>query len=92
MGKIFQKIPRRILILCPNLEYYPTISSEIDFHPRDIQYDLVVVVNKVFRLSIDYPLSIAEAEIWFERGSALTKRIFMNALDHYSNCEIRNGA
>lgn len=91
MKGTLKKIPRKILVLSPNLEYYPTISSEIDFDPRDTRYDLVIVVDKVFRLSIDFPFSISESEIWFERGGALTEQIFMNALSHYSNCEIRNG-
>lgn len=92
MRGALKKIPRKILILCPNLKYHPTVSSEIDFHPKDTRYDLVIVVDKVFRLSIDFPFCLAESEIWFERGSALTEQIFMNALEHYSNCEIRNGA
>lgn len=86
-----KKIPHKILIICPTLNYIPTIESEIDFHPKDTEYDLVIYVDKRFKLSIEYPFSIANSEIWFARGSALTQKIFENAIIHYSNCEIRNG-
>lgn len=85
------KTPRKILIICPNMDYHPTISSEIDFHPANTTYDLLIYVDKIFRLNIDYPFSIANAEIWFERGDTLTKDIFDRAIVHFSECEIRNG-
>lgn len=90
-GLILKKIPRKILIQCSDIKYSPTIVSEIDFSPKDTKYDLVIYIDKCFRLSIEYPFSIADAEIWFERGTVLTKSIFERALIHYSECEINNG-
>lgn len=86
-----KKIPKKILIISPTLDYIPTIASEIDFYPKDTTYDLLIYVDKRFKLFLEYPLSIANSEIWFERGSSLTQKVFENAVIHYSNCEIRNG-
>lgn len=87
----YKKIPQRILILAPEIKYFPTLESEVYFHPSDKKYDLVVIVGEALRLNTEYPFSISESEIWFERGKTLTKEIFENAITHYSNCEIRNG-
>lgn len=87
----YKKTPRKILIHCDNIGYYPTVVSEIDFAPKDTVYDLVVCVGKCFRMHVDHSFSIANAELWFERGTVLTKAIFERAMQHYSECEIRNG-
>lgn len=86
-----KKIPKKILIICPNLSYHPTISSEIDFYPKNTTYDLLIYVDKLFSLNLEFPFCIANSEIWFERGDTLTKNIFDRAIQHYSECEIRNG-
>lgn len=90
--KTLQKVPRRILVLAPKVLFQPNIQSDIDFEPKDKDYDLLVYVDKAFRLNLKFPFSIANSEIWFERGEVLTEQIFLRALRHYSNCEIRNGA
>lgn len=90
-GGGYKKLPRRILILCADVSYFPTVVSEIDYAPRDVEYDLVVYVDKRFHMAVEYPFCVANAEIWFERGTALTRRVFERALHHYSECEIRNG-
>lgn len=86
-----KKIPKKILVLSNGLAYHPVISSEIDFCCKDTTYDLLIYVDKAFRLNIDFPFSIANSEIWFERGNTLTKEIFDRAIHHFSECEIRNG-
>ena len=89
--RAYRKLPRRILVLCDDVRYFPTVASEIDYSPRDTVYDLVVCVGKRFRMEIEHPFSIADAELWFERGSFVDRGVFERALEHYSECEIRNG-
>lgn len=88
---IYKKVPKTILILSDDILYYPNVISEIDYTAKDTVYDLVICVGKCLRMSVEYPFSIANSEIWFEYGAALTKAIFDRAMHHYSNCEIKNG-
>jgi hypothetical protein len=86
-----RKLPNKILIICPNFKYYPTVSSEIDFSSKNTEYDLLIFVNKNFKLNLEFPGSIANSEIWFERGEYLTEKIFNRAMEYYSNSIQRNG-
>lgn len=89
--KKYKKIPNRILVLSKDIKYFPTVFSAIDYTPCDEKYDLVIVVGYKLRINVPYPFSIADSEIWFERGTALTRRMFERAMWHYSECQINNG-
>lgn len=87
----YKKIPRKILVLAPIIQYIPEIAAEVDFVPKDTSYDLLIYIGKSFRLNLEFPFSIANSEIWFERAETFTRQVFERALWHYSECEIRNG-
>ena len=87
----FRKLPKKILIIAHKYSFKPSIDAEVDYIPKNKDYDLFIYIDKVFRLNIDIPFCIANSEIWFERGYELTEEIFTRALVHYSSCEIRNG-
>lgn len=39
----------------------------VDVVGQNIAYELIVYVNPIFKLNLEFPRSIADAEIWFER-------------------------
>ncbi|KMV65306.1 hypothetical protein M970_101470 [Encephalitozoon cuniculi EcunIII-L] len=92
-----KKIPKTTLIV----DGYGTITEEekrkiqgmkmnIDFEERTTHYSLVILCNTTLRFNLANPLILAECEIWFTR-KAFSSRVFMDALIHYSECEIKNG-
>lgn len=91
MEKVYKKTPKNILVLCNRIGYYPNIDAQIDFEPQNRTYDMLICVDSCLRLSIENYEKIAESEIWFEYGNKFTKKIFENAMDHYSECTINKG-
>ncbi|EEQ81395.1 hypothetical protein NCER_102186 [Vairimorpha ceranae BRL01] len=95
----FKKTPKKILIL-NNIgtlsqdlkikirKFLP--NSLIDFEENDIQYDLVFLLDYIFKFNLQYYKPISVAEIIFKRQT-FDFKIFEEGLRHYSDCEIRNG-
>ncbi|KHN69747.1 hypothetical protein CWI42_051510 [Ordospora colligata] len=65
-------------------------GTQIDFEETQTHYSLVIVCNNRFKFRVDNPLSLVDCEIWFSR-KAFSLDVFIDALHHYSECEIRNG-
>lgn len=97
--KGLRKVPKTVLII----DSYRTITEndkrkmrdigkgmEIDFEERRTHYSLIILCNVALRFSLVNPLSLAEGEIWFTRNE-FSKETFVDALNYYSTCEIRNG-
>ncbi|KAI4291666.1 hypothetical protein PAPHI01_0940 [Pancytospora philotis] len=89
--RAYKKLPQSILVCASDVRYEPKMDARIDYQAQDCRYDLVVYVDLCFRMQLEHPFSIADAEIWYERGTAFTQAVFERALNHYSECEIRNG-
>ncbi len=66
-------------------------DTTVDSTCKDVSYDLVIYVDKAFRMNIPFPNAIADAELWFERTDKITSDVFLNALSHFEHCEIRKG-
>ncbi|ORD93789.1 hypothetical protein ECANGB1_1549 [Enterospora canceri] len=86
------KQPKNVLVIAKvidcDLENYPIA---IDTVPKDKEYDLLVYVDYRFNLDMIYPYSIANAEIWYERGDTVDCGVMERAFEHYRTCEIREG-
>jgi hypothetical protein len=65
-------------------------GMEIHYSEKATHYSLVILCGLVFRFSLTNPLAVAEGEIWFTRAG-FSKKVFLDALNHYSNCEMRDG-
>lgn len=94
-----KKIPRTVLVV----DGYGTITEEemrmvrdsaagmtVDFKERVTHYSLVILCNAVLRFDLENPLTLVECEIWFAR-QVFSSKVFADALEYYSQCEIRNG-
>ena len=94
-----RKVPRSVLVV----DGYGTVTEEearrvvdcvsgvaIDFKERATHYSLVILCAAVLRLDLENPLALAECEIWFTR-EVFSSKVLADALEHYSQCEIRNG-
>jgi hypothetical protein len=97
--KKLKKIPKTVLVL----DTYNRITEEdkhavegiepgmeIHYEERATHYSLVILCGLVFRFHLNDPLVLTDAEIWFTR-SGFSRDVFLDALNHYSDCEIRNG-
>lgn len=65
-------------------------SNDFAFTKKEGIPDLVILINRVQRFYLEDPLILYKAEIYHSR-SKFTEKMFMNALLHYSECDIRNG-
>ncbi|KAL6120411.1 hypothetical protein NUSPORA_02866 [Nucleospora cyclopteri] len=89
--KKWKKLPKNILLVAKQTKFVSSIGSCLDYECKDKKYDLLIYVDNAFRLELKHPYSISDAEIWFERGDCITEKVFNRAIEHYSQCEIRNG-
>lgn len=93
------KYPKTILVV----DVYGTVTNQmkesvrcqasgiqVDFEEMQTHYSLVIVCNNRFKFRVGNPLSLVDCEIWFSR-KAFSLDVFIDALHHYSKCEIRNG-
>lgn len=96
----FKKLPSQVLVL----DYLSPISDNlkkqiitynkninVDFNEQDKKYDLVYLCNYVFEFDLKFYQTVSTAEIIFKRR-VFSFSVFMEGLQHYSECQIRNGA
>lgn len=97
--KGLKKLPKRILVVDTyntTAEEYKkkirdaTTGIEIDFEEASTHYSLIILCSMTFRFNLKDPLTLADGEIWFTRKE-FSRKVLMDALKHYSDCEIRNG-
>ncbi|KAM0678103.1 hypothetical protein BDAP_001362 [Binucleata daphniae] len=65
--------------------YNDCVTTKLDGFP-----DLIILIDYVQRFNLHDPLLLYKAEIYHSRYK-FTKNTLINALKHYSSCEIRNG-
>ncbi|WUR04522.1 uncharacterized protein VNE69_09077 [Vairimorpha necatrix] len=82
IGIVSEDLKEKIRHLLPN--------TVVDYEEQDRNYDLVFLLDYIFRFNLKYYKPISNAEIIFKRES-LDMKIVTEGLAHFSNCEIRNG-
>lgn len=94
-----KKLPRTMLVV----DTYNTLTESdrdairaavqdihVDFEERSTHYALIILCKAVLRFNLKNPLALAEGEIWFTRA-IFSEATLQDALEYYSECEIRNG-
>lgn len=100
----FKKIPKKIILLdyFKTFNKELIIKLQIKYNVKIIDFfntlktnynekvDLIIICNNIFYIKIDYPIILAESELFYSNKS-FSENVFINSLIVYEKCEKRNG-